>query len=80
MVFELGEQGFTRAEQELGVRVKRADVLLPPETVIEEAAAAEDGPPGARLQRDLLGAVEDRRAGLFVPPTALRADTDRSPR
>ena len=66
MVFELNEQGITRAEQELGVTVQRADVLLPPETVIDEAAAAETD----LLLLDSNASFEiGDRASLFVPPT-----------
>ena len=66
MVFELGEQGITRAEQEFGVTVKRADVLLPVETVIDEAAAAETDL--LILDNNASFEIGDR-AGLFVPPT-----------
>ena len=65
-VFELGEQGIKRAEQELGVTVTRADVLLPPETVIAEAAAAATD----LLILDNNASFETGdRPGLFVPPT-----------
>jgi len=66
MVFELGEQGITRAEHELGVTVQRADVLLPPETVIEDAAAAETDL--LILDNNASFAIGDR-PDLFVPPT-----------
>ncbi|MEZ0235712.1 MAG: BTAD domain-containing putative transcriptional regulator [Actinomycetota bacterium] len=66
MVYELGEQGITRAEQKLGVTVQRADVLLPPETVIEEAAAAETDL--LILDNNASFTIGDRPA-LFAPPT-----------
>jgi basic membrane lipoprotein Med (substrate-binding protein (PBP1-ABC) superfamily)/DNA-binding SARP family transcriptional activator len=70
MLNELGEQGFARAEQELGVRVQRADVLLPPATVIAEAAAA--GTDLLVLDGDATFEVAfevSDAEGLFVPPT-----------
>ena len=36
-VFELGEQGFVRAEQEFGVVVNNANALLPAETIVTQA-------------------------------------------
>ena len=40
-VFELSEQGFVRAEQELGVVVNNANALLPTETILAQAVESE---------------------------------------